>query len=144
MPKLRVMHRNEGDWLICESPTGNTIAVPAWMADPPSARHSLSERLWSRCLLSENYGCSLTLYIALRCAIRHPGVLPQGGVRMKQNRTAKQKQIMLLLATEVTGDMVLSDLPMARVAELIRVLSDLLLSAARGDANLQGGNDAIE
>ena len=63
---------------------------------------------------------------------------------MKQNKAAKQKQIALLLAPEVTGDMVLSDLPMARVAELMRVLSDLLLSAARGEANLRGGNDAIE
>jgi hypothetical protein len=63
---------------------------------------------------------------------------------MKQNRTAKQKQIALLLASEVTGDMVLSDLPMGRLAELMRVLSDLLLNAARGDASLQGGNDDIE
>jgi hypothetical protein len=63
---------------------------------------------------------------------------------MKQSRTAKQKQIALLLVTEVTGDTVLSDLPMARVAELMRVLSDLLLSAARGDANFQGGNDGNE
>ena len=63
---------------------------------------------------------------------------------MKQNKAAKQKQIALLLAPEVASDMVLSDLPIARVAELMKVLSDLLLSAARGDANLQGGSDAIE
>ncbi len=63
---------------------------------------------------------------------------------MKENKAAKQKQIALLLAPEVAGDMVLSDLPMARVAELMRVLSDLLLSAARGEANLRGDNNAIE
>jgi len=81
------------------------------------------------------------LYNTLHLAIRHPEVLPQWGVRMKPSKTTKQ--IALLLEPELTGDKVLSDLPMARVAELMKVLSDLLLSAARDGANLHGGNDGI-
>jgi len=31
---MRRMHRADGDWLICESPSGDAVAIPAWMTDP--------------------------------------------------------------------------------------------------------------
>jgi len=33
LPVLRKMHREDGDCLVCESPKGNAIAIPAWMTD---------------------------------------------------------------------------------------------------------------
>jgi hypothetical protein len=30
---LRKMHRQDGEWLILESPEGNAIAIPSWMTD---------------------------------------------------------------------------------------------------------------
>jgi len=27
------MHREEGDWLVCETPQGNALALPIWMTD---------------------------------------------------------------------------------------------------------------
>ena len=138
---LRVIRRNEGEWLICEAPTGNAVAIPTWMADRAICSAFTFGPPWLRPPLFGNSACSLTLYNLVHFAVRHPGVLPQWGVRMKQNKTTKQ--IALLLEPELTGDTVLSELPMARTAELIKVLSDLLLSAARGDANLQGGNDGV-
>ena len=34
LPVLRRMRREQGDWLICETPEGNALAVPVWMTDP--------------------------------------------------------------------------------------------------------------
>jgi hypothetical protein len=62
---------------------------------------------------------------------------------MNQSRTTKDKQIALFWEPASTGDLIFCDLPMARVAELVKVLSDLLLSAAGGDANVKGGNDGV-
>ena len=33
LPVLRRMHRDNGDWVICESPDGNAVALPVWMTD---------------------------------------------------------------------------------------------------------------
>jgi len=33
LPVLRRMRREQGDWLICETPEGNALAVPVWMTD---------------------------------------------------------------------------------------------------------------
>jgi hypothetical protein len=27
------MHRQDGDWVICESPQGDAVALPVWMTD---------------------------------------------------------------------------------------------------------------
>ena len=62
---------------------------------------------------------------------------------MNQSRTTKEKQIELFLERDPTGELIFHDLPMARVAELVKVLSDLLLSAALGEADVRGGNDGV-
>src|SRR4029077_15016316 len=30
---LRRMRREDGDWVVCESPQGNAVALPLWMTD---------------------------------------------------------------------------------------------------------------
>jgi hypothetical protein len=60
---------------------------------------------------------------------------------MNQTRTTKAKQIGLFLEPDPTGELIFRDLSMTRLAELVKVLSDLLLSAALDNVNVQGGND---
>jgi len=62
---------------------------------------------------------------------------------MNRSRTTKENQIELFLEPDPTGDLIFRDLPMTRLAELVKVLSELLLGAALGDANVQGGNDDV-
>ena len=38
LPVLRRIRREDGDWLICESPQGNAIALPVWMTDQVACR----------------------------------------------------------------------------------------------------------
>jgi hypothetical protein len=33
LPVLRRVHREDGDYLVCESPRGHSIAIPVWMTD---------------------------------------------------------------------------------------------------------------
>jgi hypothetical protein len=30
---MRRVHCSDGDWVVCESPSGNGFAIPAWMTD---------------------------------------------------------------------------------------------------------------
>jgi hypothetical protein len=62
---------------------------------------------------------------------------------MNRSRTTRENQIELFWEPDPTGDLIFRDLPMARLAELVKVLSELLLGAALGDANVQGGNDDV-
>ena len=38
LPVLRRIRREDGDWLICESPQGNAISLPVWMTDQVACR----------------------------------------------------------------------------------------------------------
>jgi hypothetical protein len=73
-------------------------------------------------------------------AVSHLGILLQRSAWMNQRRTMT-KQIELFFEQDPTSGPIFRDLPMARVAELVKVLSDLLLSAAVGEAEVQGGNN---
>jgi hypothetical protein len=81
------------------------------------------------------------VYTLLHNAISHPGILLQRGAWMNQRITMKEKQIELFFELDPSSNPIFHDLPMARVAELVKVLSDLLLDAAVGDAEVQGGNN---
>jgi hypothetical protein len=58
---------------------------------------------------------------------------------MKSSRRIKQNQIELFFEPDLTGDPMLLELPAERRVELEKVLADLLLNAALGDAKVAGG-----
>jgi hypothetical protein len=56
---LRRMRRSDGDWVICETPQGNALALPGWMTDPTiCSRFSLGLRAVSLSAL-----CELRLFL---------------------------------------------------------------------------------
>jgi hypothetical protein len=70
LPVLRRMHREDGDCLVCESPSGHSIAIPVWMTDHAVCAVSFrSGRQQSRSLL-----CVLCDHVHMCIAIppKHP------------------------------------------------------------------------
>ena len=45
LPILRRMHREEGDWLVCETPQGNAVALPMWMSKQAALARRVLETL---------------------------------------------------------------------------------------------------
>src|SRR5262249_10150914 len=86
LPVLRRMHRQEGDWLICESPDGNAVAVPVWMTDNAAcAAFSAGPAAVSLSALKELRGFLDALHSASNCD------KPSGCIRLEDPHEATKK-----------------------------------------------------